>query len=143
MNPALMTAAGGLLFFILGALHLRLTLLDFKRPRYFTPAKPGLLEELRATRIALRKDAKDFWQSSLGFHFSHSLGLIFYGLVVVYCALIRPDILSDVVVRVAFVIVGASYVLMARAFWFIIPVIGAGLGVFLIAVGMAVLYPYG
>ena len=130
-------AAGGMLFFILGVLHLRLTVLDLKEPRYFAPADKSLLDQLRKTRINLRKDVKNFWLSYLGFHFSHSAGLMFYGLVVAYCALARPDVLSDLAVRLAIVAFGASYVLMSRAFWFIIPVVGSLAGVTMIAVGMA------
>lgn len=132
-------AAGGVLFFILGVLHLRLTVLDLKEPRYFVPADRALLEALKNTRINLRKDVKNFWLSYLGFHFSHSAGLMFYGLVVAYCALARPDLFSDVAVRLVVVAFGASYVLMARAFWFVIPVVGSLLGVALIGVGMAVM----
>ncbi len=138
-----MIAAGALLFFVLGALHFRLTVLDLKDPKRFVPANPDLLEELQKTRINLRKDVKNYWLSTLGFHFSHSIGILFYATVVLYCALLRPDILADMYVRVAIVVFGASYVLMSRAFWFIIPLIGSALGVFLIAVGIALLYPYG
>jgi len=140
MQAQWLAASGGAFFFILGALHLRLTVRDLKEPQHFFPARRDLLEDLKKTRINLRKDVKDFWTSYLGFHFSHSVGLLFYGAVVIYCALLRPDILSDVVARLAIVIFGASYVLMARAFWFAIPFIGAGIGVTLIAVGFAMMY---
>ena len=140
MNPSWIIAVGGGLFLILGLAHLRLTVLDLKKPRYFIPAKNGLLEELKETRISLRKDVKNFWLSYLGFHFSHSAGLMFYGAVVIYGALARPDLFADMYVRLALVIVGASYVLMARAFWFVIPLAGAGIGVTMIAVGLAMLH---
>lgn len=135
-----LAAAGAFIFFALGALHLRMTVADMKEPKRFVPAKRELLDELKATRIALRKDVKNFWLSYLGFHFSHSVGVIFYGTTVIYCALVRPDILADIYVRIAIVVFGASYVLMARAFWFIIPFAGSALGVTLIAVGMAMLH---
>lgn len=135
-----MVATGGLLFFLLGALHLRLTVRDLKEPQSFIPARKELLKELQATRINLRKDVKNFWLSYLGFHFSHSAGLMFYGAVATYCALVRPDMFADVYVRLAIVIFGAAYVLMARAFWFIIPFAGAAIGVTLIAAGMAMLH---
>ena len=141
MTAQWLTATGAFLFLLLGALHLRMTAADLKNPKYFTPAKKELLPELQATRISFRKDVKNFWLSYLGFHFSHSVGVMFYALTVLYCALVRPDILSDVVVRVAIVGFGASYVLMSRAFWFIVPLAGSALGVTLIAVGMAMLHP--
>jgi hypothetical protein len=133
-------ATGAGVFFLLGALHLRMTVADLKQPEKFAPANKDLLPQLMETRIAMRRDVKNFWLSYLGFHFSHSAGLMFYGLTVIYCALVRPDILSDIYVRIGLVVFGASYVLMARAFWFIIPLAGSVAGVTLIAVGMAVLY---
>jgi len=137
---AWMMAAGASPFIALGALHFRMTVADMKDPKRFTPAKPGLLEELQGTRVSFRKDVKDFWTTLIGFHFSHSIGVLFYGLVVLYCALERPDILGDMLARVMIVVFGASYVLMSRAFWFIIPLIGSALGVTLIAIGMALEY---
>ncbi|GJL93472.1 LIC_13387 family protein [Hyphococcus sp.] len=140
MNPQWVITAGALVFFILGALHLRLTVMDLKNPKAFIPAKRELLEELQNTRINLRKDVKNFWLSYLGFHFSHSVGILFYALAVMYCALVRPDIFSDIVARIGIVAFGASYVLMARSFWFIIPLVGSMLGVSLIAIGIAMLH---
>ncbi|MEO1242279.1 MAG: hypothetical protein AAFX54_10235 [Pseudomonadota bacterium] len=140
MTGPWLIATGGFIFFLLGAMHLRLTVRDLKDPQHFVPARKELLDDLKGTRINLRKDVKDFWTSYLGFHISHSVGLIFYGAVVCYCALVRPDILNDVIARIGIVVVGASYVLMARAFWFVVPFVGAGLGVTLIAVGAAMMY---
>ncbi len=135
-----LAAGGAAIFFLLGALHLRLTVRDLKNPQHFVPARRELLDDLKATRINLTKDAKDFWTSLIGFHFSHSVGVMFYAAVVAYCALVRPDILSDMTVRLGIVIVGGAYVLMARAFWFKIPFFGAGIGVTLVAVGFSLLY---
>ena len=140
MNAQWLIAAGGFLFLTLGVLHLRLTVRDMKEPQHFAPAKRELLEELKATRINLRKDVKDFWTSYLGFHFSHSASLIFYGASVAYFALVRPDIFADIYVRLTVVIFGAAYVLMARAFWFFIPFAAALLGTTAIAVGLAMMY---
>ncbi|MAW79422.1 MAG: hypothetical protein CMI63_04240 [Parvularcula sp.] len=140
MNAQWIIGAGAFIFFLLGALHLRITVADMKEPKKFAPANRALLPALMNTRIAMRKDVKNFWLSYLGFHFSHSVGLMFYALTVAYCGIVRPDILADVVVRVAIVAFGASYVLMSRAFWFVIPLAGSAVGVTLIALGMAMLY---
>jgi len=140
MEPRLLVVAGALLFFVLGAAHLRMTVADMKDPKRFAPAKPELLDELKQTRMNFRKDLKDFWATYIGFHFSHSLGLMFYGLAVSYCALFKPDIFADMAVRLAVVIFGGAYVLLSHKFWFSIPLIGSVAGVTLIAVGMAMQY---
>lgn len=140
MTANWMIVAGAMMFFLLGALHLRMTVADLKEPKKFAPEKPGLLEELQNTRMAFRKDLKSFWLTYIGFHFSHSIGILFYAAVVIYCALARPDILGDIYVRVGIVVFGAAYVLLSRAFWFVIPLVGSLLGVALIAIGMSLLY---
>ncbi len=99
-----------------------------------------MLEELQATRIRVKRVEKNFWQTYLGFHFTHSIGAIFYALTVAYCALARPDILADVTVRIGIVGFGAAYVLISRAFFFIIPFLGTLIGVALIAIGMSMLH---
>ncbi|MEX6634059.1 LIC_13387 family protein [Hyphococcus lacteus] len=137
-----MILAGAGIFFLLGFLHLIYSFLDVKDPKRFVPATPELLVALQNTTIRMRKDAKNFWLSSLGFHFSHSVGVLFYAFIVGYCALVRPDFFADYIIRIVVVLVGASYVAMARAFWFIIPLVGAVLGVGLIGIGLAILYPY-
>ncbi|WP_411818112.1 LIC_13387 family protein [Hyphococcus sp. DH-69] len=137
-----MVLAGAIIFFVLGLLHLILSFLDVKDPKRFIPAKTELLAALKTTTINMRKDARNFWLSSLGFHFSHSIGVMFYGFIVGYCALVRPDFFADYIIRIVIVLMGASYVAIARAFWFIIPVIGSLIGVAFIGIGLAVLYPY-
>lgn len=132
--------AGAVVFFVLGALHFRMTVADLKEPKKFAPAKPGLLGELQNTRMAFRKDLKSFWRTYLGFHFSHSIGIMFYALTVIYCALVRPDVFADIYARVGVVVFGAAYVALSRSFWFVIPFVGSLSGVALIAIGMAMLY---
>ena len=87
MNANWMMTVGALIFFVLGRASLADDCFGYEKPENICAgAKPGLLEELQNTRMAFRKDLKSFWTSYIGFHFSHSLGLIFYALV---CHILR------------------------------------------------------
>ena len=127
---------GAAIFFILGSLHLIYSFFDLKDPKRFAPADPSVLSAMQETTIRMRKDAKNLWLSSLGFHFSHSIGVLFYACVVIYVAAIYPAMLLDPVVAAVMIGVGAAYVLLAHFFWFIIPFVGSLLGTALIAAGI-------
>ncbi len=127
---------GAAIFFVLGVLHLLYTFIDLKHPKYFAPADPSLLAQMQSTTIRMRKDAKNLWLSSLGFHFSHSTGVLFYACVVAYVAAYYPAMLADPVIATVFIGVGAAYIVMAHFFWFIIPFVGASAGTALIAAGI-------
>ncbi len=127
---------GASIFFVLGVLHLLYSFLDLRRPKFFAPADPSLLAQMQNTTIRMRKDAKNLWLSSLGFHFSHSTGVLFYACVVAYVAAFYPAMLADPVIATVFIGIGAAYVVMAHFFWFIIPFVGALAGTALIAAGI-------
>jgi hypothetical protein len=136
MAGILLIVAGASVFMLLGARHFSYALADLKEPRYFAPADRNLLPAMKATTVRLSKKAKNFWLSSLGFHFSHSVGVMFFAAAAIYVALGQPELLADPFIDAAIVGVGASYVAMAHFFWFSIPLIGTALGTGLIAAGM-------
>ncbi len=129
---------GAAIFFMLGFLHLFYSFLDLKSPKRFAPADPSLLAAMKKTTIRMRKDAKDLWLSSLGFHFSHSIGVLFYACVAAYVAVFYPVMLHDPIVAAMLIGVGVAYVVLAHLFWFIIPFVGALAGTLLIAAGILV-----
>jgi len=136
MSPSDFVTAGAAVFFVLGFLHLVYSFLDLSNPKRFVPADPELFDSMQKTTIRMRKDAKNYWLSSLGFNFSHSLGLIFYSAVSMYVARAVPELMSDMLVAAVLISVGAIYAVMARAFWFSIPFIGAMVGTGLMATGL-------
>jgi hypothetical protein len=113
-----MMAAG--LFAVLGALHLAYTVHDFtRRPRYFRPLDISLLAAMRQTRAAIAPTGRDYWSGIMGFHFSHSIGVLLLALLIVIATLYRIAWLKPLLV-----IVGALFGVIAWRCWFRIPMLG-------------------
>ena len=68
------------------------------------------------------------WKMWIGFNASHSLGAMLYGSVFGYFALCQADVFfsSTFLQIVGFLMIG-SFVILARKFWFIVPLIGTSL----------------
>jgi hypothetical protein len=126
-----MAYIGALIFAILGLLHLVYTVLDtFREPRYFQPRDKELLEKLKETTPAIAKNGWNYWRASLGFHFSHSLGVLLMAL------LIQVATLYEIVwVQLIFIIASVAYTLIAWRFWFRTPFIGCLVATFCLLSG--------
>jgi hypothetical protein len=118
---------------VLAMLHLIYTLRDlFSEPRYFSPADPSLLAAMRATRVRLAPGGRDYWTAILGFHLSHSIGVLLFALLTVLASLHGIGWL-----KVLMVCVGLVFTVIAWRFWFHIPLIGCALATALMVAGWA------
>jgi hypothetical protein len=117
----------------LGTLHLIYTIHDVVwQPRYFAPRNKLLLDPMRATHLALAPNGHDFWTVLLGFHFSHSIGVLLFALLIVVASL------YDIAwLKLAMLCVGAAFTFVAWRFWFHIPLIGCAAATALMAAGWA------
>lgn len=71
------------LFALLGTVHLVYTLRDFgPRPRNFVRQDTMLLDAMRQTKTALAPDGGAYWSGILGFHLSHSIGVLLLALLI-------------------------------------------------------------
>jgi hypothetical protein len=68
------------------------------------------------------------WRAWLGFNASHSLGAILFGLVYGYLALVHSELLftSPFLQGVGLIFL-AGYVVLAKLYWFVTPLLGASL----------------
>ncbi len=122
--------AAALIFTTLGSLHAVYTLYDIvKQPRYFRPKDRTLIEAMQATKMALAPQGHDFWSALLGFHLSHSLGIMLFALLIAVADTYAIDWLMPVLSAV-----GALLTLIAWRCWFHVPMIGCLVGTVLIAV---------
>ncbi len=118
----------------LAALHFIYTIHDFVfEPRYFKPRDASLLEPMRATRNALTPTGRDYWSALLGFHFSHSIGVLLFALLIVLASTMHVDWL-----KMLLVCIGLLYTWIAWRFWFHIPLIGCALATGLMVAGWAI-----
>jgi hypothetical protein len=105
---------------VLATLHLIYTLRDmFSRPRYFVPRDRALLDAMRNTNLALAPNGRDFWTAMLGFHLTHSIGLLLYALLIVLTVTTPLPALRPLLIGIGLVLV-----LIAWRCWFHIPLIG-------------------
>ena len=119
---------------ILATLHLIYTLRDIvSRPRYFIPRDPALLEAMRGTRVALAPDGRDYWSALLGFHLTHSIGMLLFALLIVLTVTTPLPALKPLMIGLGLVLT-----LIAWRCWFRIPLIGCAAATVLMMVGWAV-----
>jgi hypothetical protein len=114
---------------LLGLVHLAFTLRDFgPRPVSFSPIDASLLDPMRRTRTALAPDGRDYWTGILGFHLSHSLGVIQFAVLIVIATM--NDITG---LKLGLVVLGCCYTVISYRCWFVVPTAGV-----LVATGLMI-----
>jgi hypothetical protein len=133
--PAILIAASSLVILVLGTMHLILTF----RGTAFHPRDAALLEAMKGGSMRIARSA-NMWRASLGFHASHSLGAMLFGLVYGYLALEESGFLfRSVFLMVLGLAVLCAYLLLARLYWFKVPFRGILLATILYAAGLVTL----
>lgn len=133
--PAMLIAASALLILSLGTLHLLLTY----RGSAFHPRDPALMEAMKAGSMRITR-ATSMWRSWIGFHASHSLGAMLFGLVYGYLALEGSGFLfRSVFLLVLGLATLCAYLLLARLYWFKVPFRGIVLATALYGAGLVTL----
>lgn len=129
MQPAIHAAAA--IMAILATLHLIYTLHDlFVSPSYFRPTDRSLLEPMQATTTALAPQGHNYWRALLGFHLSHSIGVLLFAALIELAA--GPELAW---IRPGLVALGTIYALIGWTCWFWIPAAGTTLATALLAAG--------
>ena len=130
INPNLLPFVAAAIVMMLGILHLLYTLHDFgAAPRYFKPQKTELLNDMRATKTALAPNGHDYWQGVLGFHLSHSLGVLLFALLICLSTIYGITWLKPVLIAV-----GAIYASISYRCWFHIPTISVSVATVILIV---------
>jgi hypothetical protein len=115
---ALLYAAGGAIFCVLGTLHAVYMLMDLRRPRRLVPADPALLAVMAGSRVRLAGDATDMWRAWVGFNLSHSLGALLFGAM----AIAWPSVAAGHVVLAWLPAASAAlYLAIGLRYWFSAP----------------------
>jgi hypothetical protein len=119
--------AGAVLPVLLGTLHGSLTLLDALAPRFFTPVDDQVRLAMARTSVRLTARMR-LWPAWLGFNFSHSLGLVCFGLSLLLISSLQPELVLGFTPLSALA-AGASvaYFALAVRFWVHIVAFGAAL----------------
>jgi hypothetical protein len=129
----LFLASGGAVFALLGIVHGVLALRDIAKPRTFTPPDEQLRAAMKASPVAIHPTA-NLWRAWLGFNLSHSLGVTVFGGTLAAIAVANvASYQHSVALRIAAPLIGATYMVLARLFWFRDPLIGTSIGTLLLA----------
>lgn len=121
MNLAgLLVALSGIVAMLLGAAHLYLTYFT----RAFYPRDASLEARLKTVSPILTPDTT-LWRSQIGFHVSHSMGPLLFGVIYLYFGLWQSTLLfhSPFLMALGGVVL-LCYLLLAKLYWFRRPLVG-------------------
>lgn len=132
MDPNLLIATSAGIAGTLGTAHLILT---YRGPKLL-PRDRSLRERMEATSMVITSKTT-LWRAWIGFNASHSLGLIFFGVLYAYLAIAQPALLAETAfLQILGGLVLLSYVVLAKLYWFITPLAGISLSLVLYVAGV-------
>lgn len=117
---SLLVVLSAVIIFVLGVLHLVLTF----RSTAFHPRDAELESEMKRVSPLISNETT-MWKAGIGFHASHSIGAMLFGVVYTYLALEPNRLLFN---SAFLLIVGVVYlvllVILCRLYWVRLPSIG-------------------
>lgn len=133
MTANLLMAASAAIVGLLGLGHLILT---FRGPKLL-PRDPSLQVAMEQVAPVITKQTT-IWKMWMGFNASHSMGVLLFGLVYGYMALVHGDLLfGSTFLLVVGLAMLSGFVVLARLYWFITPLAGACLSLILYVTSIA------
>ena len=118
---------GGGIFMLLGLLHALYTYLDIHRPRRLVPQDPAVAIAMAESQLRLARGGTTMWRAWVGFNFSHSLGLVVFGLVCIYAGTMLGKTVLPPVALLVLVAIALIYLGLSVLYWFRIPTLGVAL----------------
>jgi hypothetical protein len=127
-------AASAAIVLIMGTIHLVYTFSSSK----LLPRDPSVAEQMKRIALVISKQLT-VWNAWIGFNASHSIGLMLFGVTYGYLAIFHLGLL----LRSTFLLlIGAiflvSFVVLAKRYWFSIPLAGVSIALVLYVIGIAV-----
>ena len=108
------------IFGVLGTIHLLYTFFTEK----FSPYDPSVAVAMESTSPRLTKETT-MWRAWVGFNASHSLGAMLLAAIYVPLAIYHFELIQNSLwFSLLPVVVGISYLILAKTYWFKIPFIG-------------------
>ena len=119
MTPgAMLYAAGGAIFCLLGTVHAVYMLMDVYRPRRLVPGDLALIDAMAGTHVRLGGASTDMWRAWIGFNLSHSLGALVFGATAIAWPVIAA---GNAPLAWLPITVSATYLLIGLRCWFSAP----------------------
>jgi hypothetical protein len=118
---------GGGVFVLLGLLHALYTYLDIERPRRLVPQDPAVAQAMAKSNLRLSGTGTTVWLAWVGFNFSHSLGVVLFGVVCISAGSVLGTMVLPAWILFIFVVIALIYLVVGLLYWFRIPVAGIAL----------------
>ena len=116
----LLLVVGASIFGVLGIIHLTYTFFSDK----FSPTDSEACDSMKRSSIVLT-NKMTVWDAWIGFNASHSLGAILVAAVYVPLALSHFYLIqSSVWFEILPILMGLSYLFLAKRYWFNVPFVG-------------------
>ena len=132
MISRMLLAASAAIVLFLGSVHLAYTMFT----QNFSPTDGQLEIAMKRTPMVISRQTT-MWNAWIGFHFSHSIALILFGLMYGYLVLFRWEVLHRscflAILGLLFLLV---YVALARVFWFKAPFLWVSMATVLYFAGL-------
>lgn len=134
MNGQILIIASCAIVFGLGTAHLALTFFSNR----FSPRDENLAERLKWVSPIISNETT-MWRAATGFHISHSMGPMLFGLVYGYLTICHFDFLLQSTFLMALGgLTLATYLVVARIYWFSAPLRGIALALVLYLIGLGI-----
>ena len=122
MTAVILMLASASIMALLGVGHLILTFWGSK----LLPRDSSLRQAMERVSPVITTQTT-MWRAWIGFNASHSMGAILFGLVYGYLALVHRDILfQSLLLQGVGLAMLCAYFALAKAYWFITPLVGIG-----------------
>jgi len=115
---------GGSVFVLLGSLHALYTLLDIRRPRRLVPQDSAVVLAMTASPLRLSRGGTTMWRAWVGFNFSHSVGVVLFGVICVAAGVALGTMVVPVWVLLVLVVISVIYLGLSARYWFWVPTAG-------------------
>ena len=134
MTAAILMTLSAAIIGLMGFVHLLLT---FRGPRLL-PRDKSLKQAMEKVAPMITSQTTT-WRMWIGFNASHSMGALLFGLVYGYLALAHGDLLfQSVFLQVAGFAMLVGFVVLAKLYWFVTPLLGGCLSLMLYVISVAV-----
>jgi hypothetical protein len=132
--PSVLIALSAAIIALLGAVHLYYTLASNK----FHPRDADLKERLESVSPVITGQTT-MWKGWIGFHISHSLGALLFGMIYGYLAVFRLAVLQGslfLLITGGFFLI--AYLILGKVYWFSRPFRGIAVALVLYVTGVIV-----
>ena len=134
MLASKLIAISAVIVLLFGSMHLLFT---YNGPKMH-PRDPAVTAAMQATSPIITSETT-IWRAGIGFHATHSMGLMLFGLIYGYLALAQPTLLWQSSFLLALgLITLVAYVVLAKLYFFSIPFRGVTFATALYVAGLAV-----